>query len=256
MSHTPFMYKGIQFRSVEQAYQWTKVTELGYPVLAQEILITPSPFKVKKLAKSCLTQADKKYWREVLPGGRIVRMMEILCAKWDQVEQYRVKLLSFRNHTLLEDTLDPFWGIGCHENHVGDLHDLPGENWMGRLLMILVRFYNGARYPGIEGIYDSYERLLAQKEYRQQQTGPPQGIPPPAMLQEPVPPIAQNLTLPVRLELPEEMPGYNGDIYFGEPAMPFADISPLSPLTNPGDVPAPAIPALMDLELDRNSGKQ
>jgi predicted NAD-dependent protein-ADP-ribosyltransferase YbiA (DUF1768 family) len=61
--------------------------------------------------------------------------------KWHQVPEFREELLANKSNYLLEETGDNYWGIGLTQGEAEDLHlkELPGLNWLGKLLMMLTR---------------------------------------------------------------------------------------------------------------------
>ena len=129
---------GITFSSAEQAYQWAKLEFLDEQDIARQVMSTQNPMKVKKRAGK-ISREQKDWWRD--SGENIVLMNEVLNTKYKQVYTFQVTMDACDNAYFCEDTRDKYWGIGCTKEIADGLpmENLPGENVLGRLLMLTAR---------------------------------------------------------------------------------------------------------------------
>lgn len=113
-------WEGIDFDQSEIAYHWAKYPHLEE--LQTEILRARSAHDAFKIAErnKALVRLD---WKDV----RVDIMRCILCAKADQHEYVRRKLLATGDRLLVENSWrDSFWGWGPNQD---------GENMLGKLWM-------------------------------------------------------------------------------------------------------------------------
>lgn len=109
-----FVYRDFYFPSVEHAYVFMKC---AYPEDCVEVLMTDSPFDVKKLGK---TVRLKENWDSM----KVAIMFEILKEKFSQNQNLRRRLLMIEDDIIEENTWgDTFWGVcdGSGSNHLGNL---------------------------------------------------------------------------------------------------------------------------------------
>jgi len=113
-------WKGHVFQTSEAAYHWEKFPD--DPGIQQLILNAPSAHEALKIATQ-YRRHQRPDWGSV----KVAVMHTILCAKAEQHEYVRRKLLETGDRDLVEDSWrDDFWGWGA---------DRKGENWMGKLWM-------------------------------------------------------------------------------------------------------------------------
>jgi len=109
-------YKGISFKSVEHAYQWSKTDD---PQFQEDIIKCVTPARTKYFGKRCPLRED---WEDV----KISIMRELVEIKFKD-RGLNLQLEATGNIKLVEDAAwDKFWGAG---------RDGVGENWLGRILM-------------------------------------------------------------------------------------------------------------------------
>jgi ribA/ribD-fused uncharacterized protein len=108
-------FEGIQFSSVEGAYQAAKTLD---PMVRLEIAVLPAN-KAKRAGKKLKIRSD---WEAIK-----IPVMEILVRKKFQNPELKDKLLATGERPLIEGNWwgDTFWGI-CKEQ---------GQNHLGRILM-------------------------------------------------------------------------------------------------------------------------
>jgi ribA/ribD-fused uncharacterized protein len=133
------MYWGIPFRSAEHAYQWAKCTLIGNGQVARQVEQASSPLLAKTYAKTRLTREDREEWRNSPAHLRV--MYDILCCKYHSNVMFRNVIELFDTCYFCEETNDKYWGIGCQQKVANGLsiEQLPGENVLGRLLMLLAK---------------------------------------------------------------------------------------------------------------------
>jgi ribA/ribD-fused uncharacterized protein len=143
MAETPFTVRGHLYNSAEHAYQSIKLVALGRFILARQVRQAPTPRDAKRIAGR-ITQAEKRHWK-LNQRKHLAIMLEILKEKYDQVEAFRIELSSHVDDQFLEETYDRYWGIGIKRPQADQvtLRELPGGNWMGKLLMLTARHKAG-----------------------------------------------------------------------------------------------------------------
>ena len=114
----PFFWRGENWYSSEQAYQWAKMDCLGIQHLRQKLWsrdVKNSPIACKRVGKDrevirhCTHKTPQiKKWLEC----QVSVMKEILMAKFTQNEVARKFLCDSYPKYLAEATADAFWGIG------------------------------------------------------------------------------------------------------------------------------------------------
>jgi ribA/ribD-fused uncharacterized protein len=115
-------WRDFKFDTSEAAYQWEKFPH--HPELQRDIRTAPSAHAAFKLAET-YRWATKSDWDVVKVGI----MWKILCAKAEQHEYVKRKLLATGDRELIEDSWrDDFWGWGPHRD---------GKNMLGKLWMAI-----------------------------------------------------------------------------------------------------------------------
>lgn len=114
--HSPFIYKGKEYPTVEHAYQASKAF---FEKEHEQIRLAATPAQAKKLGRKCVM---KDYWDLIKVG----MMYQFLFLKF-QDPDLEEKLLATENAELIEGNWwgDLFWGV----------YNGVGENWLGKLLM-------------------------------------------------------------------------------------------------------------------------
>ncbi len=125
---------GKLFRSAEHAYVWCKLRFAGNPELTEQI----RHYRTAKQVKMVSTKIP----RDRLKGWDSVKyqvMEEILTAKVSSCYKFKKSLLDSGSMTLIEGTMDTWWGIGQSAYYTETTHPdyLPGLNNLGNLLMNL-----------------------------------------------------------------------------------------------------------------------
>lgn len=133
-------WKGLRFDTSEAAYHWEKFSN-NHPCIRDEIWTATSAHEAFKLA-----ERNKAFRRHDWDAVRIGIMRDILCAKADQQEYVRRKLLATGERELIEDSWrDDFWGWGPNRE---------GKNMLGKLWMEIraeLRSSLSATAPGETG---------------------------------------------------------------------------------------------------------
>ena len=135
------VFRGKQYASLEQAYQYTRAHEIGEIQIAGELLVCQDGFRAKILSKE-LDKTKQARWNQ---SNSIPVMKELLEAKFNQVSSFKATLLNSESSFLMEATLDTFWGIGMKKEEAINcsISDLPGRNVLGWLLMALRGKHSG-----------------------------------------------------------------------------------------------------------------
>lgn len=122
----PITIDGINFRTTEQFFQWSKFLETE-TVHRERILNTDTPHVAKKLGKSRSAKIQPD-WNE----KRNYVMAVALYHKFTQHEDLALRLIATGDAELIEDAWwDSYWGNG---------RDGKGFNKLGKLLMELREF--------------------------------------------------------------------------------------------------------------------
>lgn len=113
-------WKGIVFQTSEAAYHWEKFP--NEEEIRQEIIFSPSAHEAFKAAEK-----SKAFVRPDWDAVKVEVMYTILCAKAQQHEYVRRKLLETGERDLIENSWrDGFWGVGPN----GDGLNMLGKLWM------------------------------------------------------------------------------------------------------------------------------
>ena len=119
---------GVEYISAEQAYNHTKASRCGQRQIADAILRSTDPRKIKQLGATI----------QIIPPWdqeKDQQMKEIVLRKYQQNEDIRDKLLNTNHLPLVETTADKYWGAGAgltsKEIHNGTWK---GQNRLGKIL--------------------------------------------------------------------------------------------------------------------------
>ena len=112
---------GIQFASVEHAYNYRKAIEMGQHVTAESIRSAPTPRQSQIIAEEITTDERWKQMKQSV-------MYDLLQEKSQQCQVFRNDLSASKDRLLVEDTSHEYWGRG---------YSGTGLNMLGRLLMTL-----------------------------------------------------------------------------------------------------------------------
>ena len=118
----PVTYNGLTYRNSEAAYQAQKSDS----AIIRFLFTDMSPDEAKRLGKSTDIIAD---WDSKKAGI----MREIVHAKFEQHPELVTRLMMIEDEILVE-------GNNWHDNYFGDCRcpkckEIPGRNWLGRILM-------------------------------------------------------------------------------------------------------------------------
>ena len=162
--HIGVMYKGhsVVFFSVEQAYQWLKLTWLGYPYKADALLAIRDPFEIMACVRRFLGDQERQFpwikeWKQRWRDEYAVRVLtELTTQKLKFCKPFCEILADNANKTFIERTADPFWGCGMNHTELANCSEARlirsrGRNMMGRILKkissIAVHVKNGGSHP-------------------------------------------------------------------------------------------------------------
>lgn len=129
MYSCPVRYDNIRFLSSEQAYQYTKAMTHGALGKATRILLATDAFSCKRFGDKV---EDSEDWLQI----REEVLQDIILAKFQQNPVLRTQLLDTGDATLLEATVDHFWGIGSGIRSKATRESTAtGKNRTGHILM-------------------------------------------------------------------------------------------------------------------------
>lgn len=138
---TTIVFKGIQFRSVEHAYQWQKAKYFNKHDLCYAVIKAPSASTAKRLTKRLnppfsgprhkILLATFDSWND----DRLDILRTLLQIKFNSSSLFRTTLLGTGNKCLAHTVPDMYWGTGsCDKVSDTQFH---GLNMFGSLLMEL-----------------------------------------------------------------------------------------------------------------------
>lgn len=123
-----FNFKGMTFKSSEQAFMWCKARHFGDVPSCIAILETNTPKEAKQLGRLVKNFNDKE-WDKV----RFNYMVEVLTAKFDQNKSLKDTLLNTGTRCFVEGSpYDSLWGIGIYWQ---DPACLDPSKWKGKNLL-------------------------------------------------------------------------------------------------------------------------
>ena len=137
-----FTVDEITFTSMEQYMMYCKAMCFQDAEIAQQILETEDVATIKALGRS-VKGYDDNHWN----GVRQIVVYKGLCAKFEQNEDLKQKLLSTGNVLLAECAVrDRIWGIGLSMNDPDRLNRFKwqGQNLLGYALMMVRENLAGA----------------------------------------------------------------------------------------------------------------
>ena len=131
-----FFWRGHNWYSSEQAYQWAKVDCLDIPRLKQKLWskgVKDSPIECKRAGKEREVIHHKthktpqfKKWEEC----QVPTMKQILMAKFSQCSDAQDYLCASYPKYLAETTADSFWGIGVTKQLSPHINSVTGEKFI------------------------------------------------------------------------------------------------------------------------------
>ena len=123
-----FDFKGMSFKSSEQAFMWCKARHFGDVTNTLAILESNTPKEAKQLGR-LVKHFNNQEWDKV----RFGYMVEVLTAKFGQNKSLKDTLLNTGNREFIEGSpIDSLWGIGIHWQDPACLNE---ENWKGLNLL-------------------------------------------------------------------------------------------------------------------------
>lgn len=131
-------YKGMQFRTLEHAYQWQKATSLNNTDAADMILNARHGGIAKGIADHMLPVDAAKKWSESQEAMKV--MTELLEIKYHHNIDFMYNLQSTGETVLAEATSDQYWASGITDPRVAAITSpeyWSGTNHLGKLLMDL-----------------------------------------------------------------------------------------------------------------------
>ena len=146
---TPITVWNTTFKSTEHAYNYRKAIEMGQHTTAEEIRQSRTGREAMDIAKSIATN---EHWSNVKQSI----MYQLLQIKATQSNAFRQDLLASKGKSLVEDTVNEYWGRG----RMGD-----GLNMLGRLLMVLRDQLASQPLPPSSPPQTSNSRFFQRKSY-------------------------------------------------------------------------------------------
>ena len=129
---SPIVYEGVEYSTVEHAYQAAKTHDVTWK---ETIRQARTPGRAKALGRKVSQRPDllRPDWYEV---NREI-MTELLLLKFNEINLW-VALIATQDAELIEGNTwgDKFWGQVDGE----------GENWLGRLLMVVRNVLRGPNH--------------------------------------------------------------------------------------------------------------
>ena len=127
----PLKFEDVDFRSSEQAYQWSACVEALREDLAEEVMQAITPLEAKRIAS--IIKTPDSNWYDIKYGV----MEKILQTKLKSSKAFRDELLATGNKILIEARHDVWWGSGMSfkmsTTTKPEYH--PGQSWLGEILM-------------------------------------------------------------------------------------------------------------------------
>lgn len=124
-----FELQGIPFRSAEQAYQYIRALRLNEPQAAELVLRSKTAKLAKQLGNGITHTTDQ--W----DADKIDVMRKIITEKFNQNFELGGKLISTGQSTLIEATIDGFWGAKASISSKSIKNGTwMGANFLGKIL--------------------------------------------------------------------------------------------------------------------------
>ena len=129
----PLQFEELDFRSSEQAYQWSACVEALRDDLAEEVMKSTTPREAKNIASAIKTPDSN--WHDLKFGV----MERVLQAKLKSNKAFRDELLATGNKIIIEARQDLWWGSGMsfRMSTTTKPQYHPGQSWLGEILMKL-----------------------------------------------------------------------------------------------------------------------
>ena len=127
-----FVFKGMSFKSSEQAFMWCKAIHFNDTKIAEEILVSPTPKKAKELGR-LVKNFNEQEWNKV----RLQYMVDVLVCKFGQNSSLKKTLLNTGSRKFVEGSpIDSLWGVGIHWQNSDclDPSKWKGKNLLGKAL--------------------------------------------------------------------------------------------------------------------------
>ena len=127
-----FVFKGMPFKSSEQAFMWCKAIHFNDIKIAEEILVAPTPKKAKELGR-LVKNFNEQEWNKV----RLQYMVDVLVCKFGQNSSLKKTLLNTGSRKFVEGSpIDSLWGVGIHWQNSDclDPSKWKGKNLLGKAL--------------------------------------------------------------------------------------------------------------------------
>lgn len=129
---SPFVFKGVEFYTAEQAMMWEKAMLFADDISAAQILATTDPKRQKTLGRGVRGYDDTKW-----SAMRYEIVKDILRQKFSQHASSNQALMSTVGTILVEASpMDTIWGVGLSENdpRAWDESTWLGQNLLGKAL--------------------------------------------------------------------------------------------------------------------------
>ena len=123
-----FVFKGMPFKSSEQAFMWCKAIHFNDIKIAEEILVALTPKKAKELGR-LVKNFKQQEWNKV----RLQYTVDVLVCKFGQNSSLKKTLLNTGSRSFVEGSpYDKIYGIGIHWESPLCLDE---KNWKGLNLL-------------------------------------------------------------------------------------------------------------------------
>ena len=156
-----FTYKGHEFANSEQAFMWEKAILFSDNEIANKILKTSDPRKVKALGRK-VKNFDSITWDD----HKYNLMVDVNYEKYKQNPDMLEKLLKTGDSEIVEASpFDKIWGIGLDEEQAikTDPQNWPGQNLLGLVLMEL-RLKFETNSEASQSLMDEYHDYILNKK--------------------------------------------------------------------------------------------
>ena len=133
-SASRFTFKERRFECIEQGYMYNKAMINNEPETARKICYTNDPRETKRLGSS-VSVTNGNEWNTL----KKTLMLELVRAKYTQIEDLKQILLATRNRKIGENGRDSFFSIGLPLTHpdVLNCEKWKSNNQLGQILEIV-----------------------------------------------------------------------------------------------------------------------
>ena len=130
---SPMTFADQAFNNAEQAYLWTKCTDLCEPELAERVYRANSAAEAKRISGEIPAEKDFSEWNK----KKYSIMKDVLLAKAKYCPLYCDVLLQSESKLLVESTKDDYWGANLSPDLVKTTIPAyyPGKNNLGKIHM-------------------------------------------------------------------------------------------------------------------------